>query len=86
MILYANRSEELVKDQKFKNYGSKSLEINSIIEGSVHRGEMHGYCRIMRPNEEGTCTIGFFSNGVALGKGCEYNLDGSNSRPEGLYD
>ena len=62
------------------------MRINHVFEGSLRQGKEHGYCRIIRPIEEGTCELGFMVDGIVSGKHCSFNLDGSLNDAEGLYE
>jgi hypothetical protein len=57
----------------FRNHDDESLEIKSIEEGRFTRGIKDGYARVLYPDEELGCQLGFFVNGVPKGKHVFYN-------------
>jgi hypothetical protein len=70
----------------FRNHDDASLEIKFIEEGRFEKGIKNGYARVIKPDLENACQLGFFVDGEPKGKHVFYNQDGTFSKPEGLYN
>ena len=60
-------------------------EIEQVVEGEFVNGKMEGYARGISAIN-GSCAVGFHSNGIPNGKWCLYHKDGHFTQREGIYE
>ena len=56
-----------------------------MVEGEFRAGKLNGYGRKIDART-GACEVGFFQDGVPMGKYCQYAADGSYLLDEGIYE
>ena len=64
---------------------AENCEIEQIVEGEFANGKMEGYARGISAIN-GSCAVGFHSNGIPNGKWCLYHKDGHFTEREGIYE
>lgn len=93
IVTYANHSipeytdvnNPLRSGMKVVTHQPEHLEIMELTEGEFKEGKLNGYGRRICART-GTCEVGFFQDGVPMGKYTQYAADGSFLLDEGIYE
>mmetsp|Transcript_13591 Transcript_13591/g.21239 ORF Transcript_13591/g.21239 Transcript_13591/m.21239 type:complete len:146 (-) Transcript_13591:11-448(-) len=58
------------------NFIAENCTIEYVQEGRFRQGSMDGYCRMFDAREDGFAQVGYFREGVPMGKYQRFTLDG----------